>query len=308
MKIAFLGNFDVSFSSENHHARSLESLGHEVIKIPEQRASTDEIYLSSRTADLFVWVHTHGWDKADLRFVIKELKKANITTISYHLDLYMGIKRWDDYKDSPLFKLDYFFTVDKQMAEWLNENTKCKGYFIPAGVFDKEITMEPFAPVKDIAFIGSHGYHPEWPWRPKLIDWLKETYGDKFEHWGVDGKGTIRGKSLNILYASTKIIVGDTLSPKFDYPYYFSDRLFETTGRGGFLLFPYIKGLEDYFEIGKELATFKFGYFGELKEKIDYYLTADKEREKIRLAGHQRTKRDHTYIKRWEEILGVINK
>ena len=61
--------------------------------------------------------------------------------------------------------------------------------------------------------------------------------------------GVIRGKELNDLYATAKVVVGDTLCKGFNYPYYFSDRLFETTGRGGFLIHPYIKGLEDYFEV-----------------------------------------------------------
>lgn len=281
-------------------------MGHEVIKIPEQRATASLVVTESEVADLFIWVHTHGWEVERIRDIIIILKAKKIPTISYHLDLYMGIKRWDDYRNSALFDLDYFFTVDKQMAEWLNKNTKCKGYFIPAGVFDKEVSMEPFKPVKDIAFVGSRGYHEEWPWRPQLIDWLKETYGDKFEHWGGDGKGVLRGKPLNILYASTKIIIGDTLSPNFDYPYYFSDRLFETTGRGGFIIFPHIKGIGDYFKLGKELITYEFGNFNDLKVKIDFHLNDNSDREEIRKAGHERTKRDHTYIKRWEEILKVI--
>ena len=309
MKITFLGNFDVPFSSENHHALSLESLGHEVIKLPEQRASYAGIIANAVNSDLFIWVHTHGWKIDKMDYAIKQIQIARVPTLSYHLDLYMGIKRWDEYKDSELFDLDYFFTVDPQMADWLNKNTKVKGYFMPAGVYDKECYIyEGFSPIKDVVFVGSRGYHEEWAWRPKLIDWLKETYKDKFEHWGGDGKGVIRGRELNILYASTKIVIGDTLSPNFNYPNYFSDRLFETTGRGGFIIFPYIKGIEDYFDLEKELITYTFGNFDDLKQSIDYFLTHDEERERIRIAGHERTKRDHTYLQRWAKILEVINK
>ena len=310
MQITFLGNFEVPFSSENHHALSLESLGHEVIRLQENRTDTNAVLSSALRSDLFVWVKTHGWNtpgKRTIRDVINILKANNKKTISYHLDLYMGIERWNEYKDSDLFAIDHFFTVDPQMAKWLNENTQVKGHFVPAGVYDKECYIADVPIERDIIFVGSRGYHHEWPWRPQLIDWLKETYKDRFQHWGGDGLGVVRGDALNKLYASTKIVIGDTLSPNFDYPYYFSDRLFETTGRGGFILFPYIKGIEDYFKPGKELATYKFGNFDDLRGKIDFYLRNRPLREQLRQAGYARTKKDHTYKNRWQEILEVLN-
>ena len=133
---------------------------------------------------------------------------------------------------------------------------------------------------------------------------MKETYGDRFTHVGGDGDtGTIRGAELNQMYANAKIAIGDSLCLNFDYPYYWSDRIYETTGRGGFIIHPEIKGLDEQFEYGKEIATFKFGDFEDLKNKIDYYLEHKDEREAIRKAGHERTKNNHTYKHRWAEII-----
>ena len=67
MKITFLGNFYVSFSSENHHALSLESLGQTVIKIQENRATTQTILDNALKSQLFIWVHTHGWETKSKR-------------------------------------------------------------------------------------------------------------------------------------------------------------------------------------------------------------------------------------------------
>lgn len=158
----------------------------------------------------------------------------------------------------------------------------------------------------DIIFTGAYHYHPEHKYRCELIDWLRNTYGGQFTHYGGGGLPGVRGLELNRLYQQTKIVIGDTLCKNFDYPFYFSDRLFEVTGRGGFMIFPYIKGLEAFFEIGKEIVTYQFGNFGELKEKIDYYLTHNEEREAIRLAGHERTKREHTYRHRLTTLLNTI--
>ena len=131
------------------------------------------------------------------------------------------------------------------------------------------------------------------------------TYADRFYHFGGDGLGVIRGHELNKLYAQSRIVIGDTLCPNFNYPYYFSDRLFEATGRGAFMIFPYIQGLEDYFR-SEELVTYKYNDFTGLKSTIDYYLENDEKREEIRKRGFERTKKDHTYLKRWEQIIKTI--
>jgi hypothetical protein len=316
MKIVFLGNFNVDYTSESHHAKSLEALGHTVVRLQEGTTGAEQIQNYALESDLFVWVHTHGWSTPtshhgvlDMVSVLKRLKREGIPSLTYHLDLWMGLAREKDLEADSFYRhIEHFFTVDKLMADWFNENTEVKGHFLPAGVFGGECRMAEAATEIDVIFVGSRGYHPEWPYRPQLIDWLRDNYR-LFRHVGGDGDtGTVRGQDLNRWYARAKIAVGDTLCKGFDYPYYMSDRIFETTGRGGFIIHPYIKGIEDFFEIDKEIVTYKFENFGELREKVDYYLAHDEEREAIRRAGHERTKRDHTYTRRWEEILATVAK
>lgn len=314
MKITFLGNFGVDFSSETHHKKSLESLGHEVVALQETQASSEMVLDESMKSDMFVWVHTHGWQtpgSLSMENVLQYLKRANIPTVTYHLDLWLGLQRQEDLKKDAVYShIQHFFTVDKKMADWFNENTDVKGHYLPAGVFGEEVYMSPKLPGEqyghDIIFVGSRGYHPEWSYRPKLIDWAKSLYKGRFEHYGGDGLGVVRGDKLNQLYADTKVVIGDSLSLNFDYPYYWSDRLYETTGRGGFMIFPYIEGIEKEFKLGEELVTYKFNDFEDLREKINYYLENDEEREKIRKAGFERTKKDHTYAKRWEAIIREV--
>ncbi|NCX18210.1 MAG: glycosyltransferase family 1 protein [Acidimicrobiia bacterium] len=93
----------------------------------------------------------------------------------------------------------------------------------------------------------------------------------------------LRGHELNVLYSSAKIVIGDTLCKNFNYPWYFSDRLTEVPCRGGFMIFPYIRGLEMMYDIGREIVTYKYDDFEALKFKIDYYLAHEKEREEIQV-------------------------
>lgn len=301
MRISFLGNFGVDYSSESQYAKTLESMGREVIKLQE-----NEPIEEAPDCDVFIWVHTHNWRSPGIEKLIEKYK-GKVPIVSYHLDLWRGLDRQKDLEDDPFYKLiDHWFVTDKLMADWLNEETEVEGHYLPAGVFEEEVIMldKSDQKVPEVAFIGSKGYHPEWAYRPMLINWLEKTYGDNFGHYsGEEGTlGLKRGLHLNQLLADTKIVVGDSLCIGFNYPYYISDRLFEITGRGGFLIMPYIKGIEDFFEDGKEIILYEYGDFRQLEFLIDYYLNHDEERELIRKAGFERAKKDHTYVLRWEQI------
>jgi len=310
MRICFLGNFDVPYSTESHHKWTYEKLGHEVIALREAETPIETIRQHALSSDLFVWTHTHNWITPGAKELLAELKEKGIPSVGYHLDLWIGIDRQKDLETDPYWDIEYFFATDGPMVEYLNSRDDMpKAFYLPAGVV--EYACKPgkyrLELAADVAFVGSRGYHREWAYRPRLIDWLKETYGDKFKHWGGDGLGVMREDDLNNVYTSTRVIIGDTLCKDFKYPNYFSDRLFETTGRGGFLIFPYIEGIRDLFT-EDELVTYKFNDFNDLKNKIDYYLKRDIERDVLRRRGYIRTYTDHTYTRRLSKLLDTLKK
>lgn len=312
-KLLMVGNFETLTSSENDYLVALEELGIEVTALQENGVSGDLIEKAALHSDALFWVHTHGWSPTGkpMRDVLLSLKYAGVPSFGYHLDLWMGLARQADLGHDDYWRTDYFFTVDRLMADYLNKTPNMpKAFYIKAGVAKSSCYMAKLADgsFPEIVFVGSKNYHPEWPYRPLLIDWLSRTYGDRFAHYGNDGLGTVRGATLNAVYANSKIVIGDALCIGFDYPDYTSDRLYETTGRGGFLIHPNIKGVETSFVNGKELVLYDFGDFVGLKAKIDYYLTHDAEREAIRSAGQARTLRDHTYTARLKQILTILDK
>lgn len=308
MRIAFLGNFRVDYTSETHHARSLESLGHQVDRLQESEARAGTVFDVARDADLFVWVHTHGWNTPGIDRVLSTLKRRGIPTVTYHLDLWFGLQRQRDMRRDPYWQIGHFFSADRLMAEWLTDNTRVRGHYLPAAVFDQE--CERFAPAApfDLVFVGSKNYHPEWPYRPQLINWLHDRFGARFRHYGNGGKAIIRGAELNQLYADARVVVGDSLCLRYEYPDYWSDRVYETLGRGGFLIHPRVPGMERTFTDQKHLVFYEYGNFEQLAELIDYYLDHDVEREQIRAAGHQLVRAHHTYVDRWATILEVLGR
>jgi hypothetical protein len=309
MKIAFIGNFEAEHSTENYHKRTFEALGHEVICFQENRTNIKQILPVACNSDMLYWTHTHGFKFGNEIDLLHQLRKRNIPSVGFHLDLWLGLQRERDLKNDPYWHIEHFFTVDKLMADYLNMETTTKGHFLPAGVPESECFLGTPNLKKyphEIIFTGSKNYHPEHKYRGQLIDWLHRTYGDRFAHYGGGGKETIRGKELNNLYASAKIVIGDTLCKNFTYPYYVSDRFFEVPGRGGFMIFPYITGTEEWLEPNEELVFYEYGDFSDLSKKIDHYLSDHKNREEIRLKGYERCKAEHTYRHRIEHIFKTI--
>lgn len=310
MNILFLGNFEAEFSSENYYKKTFLKLGHTVHHVQEGKATGGNLmdFLEAVKIDVFFWVHTHGWRTPGIDHVLARCKELGIPSCAYHLDLYMGIQRERDLLNDMFFQVDHFFTVDKLMADWINDNTNKHGHFLPAGIFEDECfigTPDHNKYPHEIIFTGSKGYHPEWPYRPRLIDWLHDTYGNRFGHYGGGGLPSVRGPELNNLYASAKVVVGDTLCKDFTYPYYSSDRLFEVTGRGGCLIYPFIPGLRDFFH-PNEVPMYTFNDFSDLKSTIDFYLNHDTFRDEVKINGCNRTKREHTYTHRLQTLLGTL--
>lgn len=305
MVIAYIGNFHQPWTTETYIFNTLTDMGHQVIKIQE-----DEIAgrIPGYNVDLLLW--TRKWPGRVRRADLEWYKSRGIPTVSYHLDYYVGLPRESNLDTDLFWRTDHVFQIDGDPAHM--EVFKRKGinvHYLPAGVYKKDcIKAQPIEGVPEIIFVGGAENYPAtvWPYRMELINFLRGTYGSKFKRYPTNGV-RVWGSDLNALYASAKIVIGDSICLGFNQERAWSDRIYETTGRGGFIIHPYIKGLEDNFTKG-ELVTYRYGDFEELKGLIGFYLDPANAiiREKLQDSGRARTKRDHTYNNRMQEILDVV--
>jgi spore maturation protein CgeB len=128
--------------------------------------------------------------------------------------------------------------------------------------------------------------------------------GWTFKNIGGDLPKVERSQDMNDFYASATVTVGDSLCLKKEHSHYWSDRVPEATGRGGFLIMPKINKLEEYYPYC--MPMYNWGDFEQLEKMISNYLTDHEERERIRLKAWNITKEKHTYVNRAEEIIEII--
>lgn len=82
-------------------------------------------------------------------------------------------------------------------------------------------------------------------------------------------------------------------------------RTFEATGAGAMLLTNRTPDVEKLFEIGKEIVVYES--LEDLYAKLEYYLNNEEKRKQIAKAGYIRSARDHTYDKRSEQLIAIID-
>ena len=301
-RVLYIGNFFADYLTETHLANSLEEFGIEVIRINEKNCNEKEIRAKAEGCDTIFYQRTFG-----MPF---DFTKLGIRSVAYTLDLYFGLKRSSSMATNPFWKADYVFTVDGGHQKDF-ERRGIKHHFLPAAVYGAECIpgtkKEELS--CDIAFVGTYHYLKEWPYRKELVNFLKKTYGPRFKLFGDvianqdPGYPVMAfGKQLNDVYASAKVVVCDSLNS----PMYWSNRIYETLGRGGFAIHPKVVGLEKEFEYGKYLVPYDYGDFEGLKRKIDYYLEHDAEREKIRRAGMAYVAAHKTFKQRCEQIIKIV--
>lgn len=293
-------------------ASAFEELGHKVTKMNEADVtSEDVIYELNKGYDLLLT--EEGRLKGDFlndensgRDVVKGyfqevMDVASVPVVVWLTNIFYGImRRQEQIRTNPIFKADIVFSTDGGHQKEFEE-AGVNHVLLRQGIYEPEayITDERFDTNAEVGFLGGI-YENIWPYRKELVEWLQKTYGNKFEHFGL--RGEIRHHPLNQLCSTLKIMVGDSVYS----PNYWSNRIYEVIGRGGFLIHPMIEGLEEEFTPYKHFIPYHYGDFEGLKEKIDYYLTHDTAREKIRRAGFEHCKEHHTYQKRVAKMLEIL--
>jgi len=263
--------------------------------------------------------------KADLIFILKgetlraetlaEMKKFSKHIISWWLDDPILYFPTHPQARAQLQYIDILFMFDRAKFQELQQLGAKQVEYLPCA-FDADVyhpkQISP-ADIKkyqcDIGMIASY--------YDKRGELLNATHGFNVAVWGMGWKQylklknypthTLRGKSLNghqIATAYNIIKICPNAHHAQSVLGGLNMRTFEIPGAGGFQITDYVEGMEEHFEISKEIIVYQSPeHFRELAE---YYLKHEDERKAIAKRGYERVIRDHTYQQRLKKIFEVL--
>ena len=276
MKVVYIDKFGTFYNTGNYVTKALEeSHSVEVIKAPPSLSLGEVKETIIRERPDFVL-----YGKAmDFSGFVPWLKANRILSAFWLYDLAWGASPVAAVNNKKILakeihKSDLFFSTDGgHDREW--RSVGVDHLTLRQGISAADRVLVPHKEVGfDIVFVGSLYFKR----RQQLVAFLKKRYGGRFQYISSG----FRGMKLNELVQSVKIVVGDS----FPTPKYWSNRVYEMTGRGGFLIHSDVEGLAQEFTPDEEIVL--FGDFDELGRKIDRYLEDDGERERIRANGFNR--------------------
>lgn len=289
MKIIYVGKFELAHRTENYIRHGLKSLGHRVVPMPVDSLST----FSMRDARLqtcdFVLI---GKTNSPHATRVINLLRGRVRTVCWQHDLY-GIRARQAFPAE--YAADIVIGTDGDMAKHANVPNY---HVIRQGIHEPEAYYHPAEIEFPVVFVG-HNSSKFQRGRGELVSWLAATYGDRFRH-----VTNVRGTRLNDLLARSAVVVGDS----YPSPNYWSNRIYEITGRGGFLLHPETVGLDAEFTDGEHYVSYRRDDFAGLRATIDRYLDDESSRELIRQAGHDLTRNLYTYRHRCESLIDVVSR
>lgn len=316
LRVTYCGNFAAPHSTETHVARALRNNGHHVRQFQENDAEAWKLLGSERwvgMADVVLWTRT-GWSppipheaQCDM---LETARRLGVPVVGVHLDRWHGLDREGQVYEEPFFDVDLLCTADGGHDEAWRAAGVDHAWFPPAVSRDEcEPGQRRQEYVSDVAFVGSWrpGYHAEWPHRAELVEVLRKTYRNRVKFWPPAGRPAIRGTALRDLYASARVLVGDSCLAGGAVRYC-SDRIPETIGRGGFLVHPHVEGVTDgtLYTDGEHLRTWPLGDWRALRETIDHYLARASERQEIAAKGKAHVLANHTYEARMAQLVDLL--
>ena len=292
MRITIIGRF-VRLHDEEYIARSFEMLGHDVQRITDKTDKEIIIRLVQRYNPNFVLctklLVTDGFE------LLNRIKSMGILTVSWNFDLYWEYYREKMIKKVPGFAADLVFSTDGgHQKQW--EEVGINHFCIRQGIYKPECYME-FQNPTGVVFVGTENVLNKD--RQQILRQVQKNRLD-FKWYGKNNPNDVRGKDLNTLYANTKVVIGDS----FYSPYYWSNRIVETLGRGGFLIHRVVGGLKEEYP---DLVTYEPNNIKDLLAKIEYFMSHEKERREIVKKNFEHVKNNYTMDKQCAILINKVN-
>ena len=300
------------------YATFLRKLGHEVDLIKLKGKQTPDQVFAKQYSPKYdiVWVFAadYIWYKVLSDDFIDRVKNSRSIFVGYcTLSTKVDFKYWvNNYK-----VFDVCFLHSKLVADMAKTAGLTNVYYMPYGFDIDKYYKTNIKKKYNVSFVGSSqtSKPPEDDNRAQIINRLK---GFGIRVFGKSLKGRIdksikvssisTHRKMNKVYNQSKINLNipliNTTLPEFINKYHPKNRFYEIPGSGNFM----ISGYADEFnkQFNKGIHCDYYNNIDDLCSKVEYYLTHEKERKDIALAGHNHALKYHQTIFRFKDMINII--
>jgi spore maturation protein CgeB len=245
--------------------------------------------------------------------------KQNFCTVAWFGD---DTWRFDSYSKAYASHFTWCVTTDKFSIEKYHAAGQKNVVLSQWAAIDDDVPPVEFDGkyLYDVSFVGMFNHYRQWFVNRLKMGGIKvECFGKGWENGAIDDRRMnevfMRSKiNLNIANSICHDIRFLLSSPIVFARYLFSRknmgqikaRNFEIPYYGGFQMTDFFPGIEDYFDIGREIVCFKD--VDEAVVLIRYYLGRENSRRQMIDQAQKKARAGHGYINRVKEILEAVGR
>lgn len=304
MKVAYIGDFVSPFTMERGVQNAFEGHLHDVT--PLYYGNLSSFQIDPVDYDLILWTYapsyvSPGPDLVEAQAeLIEHAAVCGVPTVGYCQDRWWGTDRQDEIAAFPFFKVSLLLTSDGGNDDRWKSAGVNHAWLPPAISLLDCVRGTPNPAYEcDIAFIELwDSAPPDDAYRQGLRSFLEHRDGRCFSVSGPNAAPV----NLSALYASTKIVVGDTHC-RSGQTWYWSASVPQAMGRRTCLLHPMVMGLESEYRLDISIITWQDGDWGDLAQKLAFYATHDAAREGVAQRAQKETRDRHSFERRVNQIL-----
>lgn len=280
-----------------------QQLGWDVAFLRARDNTAQQIAAAAKGADMLLWMRTHDYNiqGGDGRDMLRRVEDLGVPTVGLHFDLYWGVpSRAQRVGREPWWSARHVFTADGAGRPWTERGVNHHWMPPPFGTRYLGYGRKNRHVTKRAVFVGSNisGIHSAH--RGQMIRWATRHWGHGFQHVGKSSRTRVYGRALNDLYASTEVVLGDSVLS----PFYWSDRLPRTLGRGALLAYPHTEGLDEWGFTDEVMIRFPAGDFAHIPARLRSMSTA--ERHAMTDAAITLVRERHLWRHRMQHIAEVV--
>lgn len=260
------------------------------------RHPADQIVQRARGADILLWTYTHNHNPGgDASAMLRRIEDAGTVTVGLHLDLYWGLPSRDQRIGRyPWWTCQYVYTSDGGKRDWSGRGVNHR--WCPPAFAERAFGRA--APRGEFRYIftGAYTYSIHTNHRVRLIMWARRRWKRDFNWYGTSLHSRIYGDALGGAISHAHCVLGDAAPA----PYYWSDRVVRTMGRGGVLAHPRVEGMAEQGFDESNVVFFDRYDFDKLGKQLDEM--TDARREEMRESALQVVRERHLWRHRLQTI------